>query len=83
MLILVTYDENGGQWDHVAPPMRDAWGPGTRIPLIAIGPTVKRQFIDHTTYDFGSILKTITLRFGAEPVAAADAHANPMTNLLQ
>jgi phospholipase C len=83
MLILVTYDENGGQWDHVPPPHRDRWGPGTRVPLIAIGPTVKRHFIDHTIYDFGSILRTIELRFGAEPVGAPDANANPMTNLLQ
>ena len=44
MLIIVTYDENGGYWDHVPPPVRDRWGPGTRIPLIAIGPTVKRGF---------------------------------------
>ena len=83
MLILVTYDENGGQWDHVAPPRRDRWGPGTRIPLLAIGPTVKRGFVDHTPYDFGSILRTITLRFGADPVADADRFAYPMVNLLQ
>jgi phospholipase C len=83
MLILVTYDENGGQWDHVPPPHRDRWGPGSRVPLIAIGPTVKRHFIDHTTYDFGSILRTIEVRFGADPVGAPDANANPMTNLLQ
>jgi len=37
MLIIITYDENGGQWDHVAPPRRDKWGPGTRVPLIAVG----------------------------------------------
>ncbi len=30
-VIIVTYDENGGQWDHVAPPKIDPWGPGTRI----------------------------------------------------
>jgi phospholipase C len=83
MLILVTYDENGGEWDHVAPPIRDPWGPGTRIPLVAIGPTVKPHFIDHTTYDFGSILRTIELTFGAEPVNERDGTANPMTNLLE
>ena len=83
MLIIVTYDENGGQWDHVAPPRRDRWGPGTRVPLIAIGPTVKRGFIDHTVYDFGSILKTIELRFGADAVGAPDAGATPMLNVLQ
>lgn len=83
LLILVTWDENGGEWDHVAPPPRDAWGPGTRIPLLAIGPTVKRHFIDHTTYDFGSILRTIELTFGAEPVNDRDGIARPMTNLLE
>jgi phospholipase C len=83
MLILITYDENGGEWDHVAPPKRDKWGPGTRIPLIAVGPTVKPRFIDHTSYDFGSILRTIELRFGAEPLASPDANATPMTNLLR
>ncbi len=83
MLILITYDENGGQWDHVPPPRRDRWGPGTRIPLIAVGPTVKPGYIDHTPYDFGSILRTIEVRFGLEPLAAADANAYPMRNLLQ
>ena len=83
LLVIVTYDENGGEWDHVPPPHRDAWGPGTRIPLVAIGPTVKKHFIDHTPYDFGSILRTIELRFGAEPVNDRDGIATPMTNFLQ
>ena len=63
MLILITWDENGGQWDHVPPPRRDRWGPGTRIPLVAVGPTVKHGYIDHTPYDFGSILRTIEVAF--------------------
>ena len=83
LLLIVTYDENGGQWDHVAPPKRDAWGPGTRIPLLLIGPSVKRHFIDHTSYDFGSILHTIELRFGAQPLNARDAQATPMIAALE
>ena len=59
MMIIITSDENGGLWDHVTPPRRDKWGPGTRIPLIVVGPTVKRGYVDHTPYDFGSILRTI------------------------
>jgi phospholipase C len=31
MLVVVTYDENGGFWDHVAPPKGDRWGPGSRV----------------------------------------------------
>ena len=34
--IVITYDENGGRWDHVAPPTADRWGPGTRIPAIIV-----------------------------------------------
>ena len=37
-LVIVTYDENGGYWDHMPPPAgsgwSDRWGPGTRIPAI-------------------------------------------------
>jgi phospholipase C len=63
MLIVVTYDENGGFWDHVAPPKGDRWGPGTRIPAILISPFVKKGYIDHTAYDTTSILRLITRRF--------------------
>lgn len=83
MLILVTYDENGGFWDHVAPPVRDRWGPGSRVPLIAIGPTVRRGFVDHTQYDFGSILRTIEDRFGLEPMGLLDGRNTTLRNLLQ
>ena len=83
MLILIVYDENGGQWDHVPPPRRDKWGPGTRIPLIAVGPAVRQGHIDHTPYDFGSIQRTIEVRFGLEPMNDRDANAYPMRNLLQ
>ena len=63
MLVIVTYDENGGQWDHVAPPKGDRWGPGTRIPAIIISPFAKRGTVDHTQYDTSSILRFITERF--------------------
>jgi acid phosphatase len=55
MLVIVTYDENGGFWDHVAPPKGDRWGPGTRIPAIIVSPFAKRHFVDHTPYDTTSI----------------------------
>jgi acid phosphatase len=63
MLVVVTYDENGGTWDHAAPPKGDRWGPGTRIPAIIISPFAKRGFVDHTPYDTTSILRFITARF--------------------
>jgi acid phosphatase len=64
MLIVVTYDENGGIWDHVAPPRGDRWGPGSRIPAIIVSPFARRGFVDHTMYDTTSILRFLTKRFG-------------------
>jgi acid phosphatase len=81
-LIIVTYDEHGGRWDHVTPPVTGIWGDGARVPGIVIGPLAKRGFIDHTQYDTLSILKTIEDRFGLEPLSALDAQANSLKNSL-
>ena len=77
--IIVTYDENGGFWDHVAPPKGDRWGPGTRIPAIIISPFAKRGYVDHTSYDTTSIIKFITRRFGLDPLPGARANAGDLT----
>lgn len=63
MLVVVTYDEFGGWWDHVAPPKGDRFGPGTRIPALIISPYAKHGTIDHTLYDTTSILRFITHRW--------------------
>jgi phospholipase C len=63
MLVVVTYDENGGFWDHVAPPKGDRWGPGSRVPALIISPFAKRHHVDHTQYDTTSILRFITRRY--------------------
>jgi len=66
MLIVITYDEFGGAWDHVAPPQGDLLGPGARIPALIISPFAKRGTVDHTQYDTESILRLITRRFELE-----------------
>ena len=68
MLIVITYDENGGWWDHVAPPVGDLMGPGTRIPAIIVSPYAKKGFVDHTQYDTGSILRLLDKRFSLAPL---------------
>lgn len=78
--IIVTYDENGGFWDHVTPPKGDRWGPGTRIPTIIISPLAKRGFIDHSTYDTTSIIKFITHRFALEPLPGVRKNAGDLLN---
>lgn len=66
MLVIVTFDENGGWWDHVAPPKGDRWGPGTRIPALVISPYAKKGHVEHTIYDTGSIARFLTRRFKLE-----------------
>jgi phospholipase C len=81
-VIIVTYDENGGFWDHVPPPVVDKWGPGLRVPTLIISPFARRGFVDHTLYDTTSILKMIGTRYGLAPLAQRDAHANDLLNSL-
>jgi acid phosphatase len=66
MVIVVTYDEFGGAWDHVAPPRGDLLGPGARIPALIISPFAKRSAVDHTPYDTASILRLLIRRFDLE-----------------
>ncbi len=74
--VFVTYDDYGGAWDHVAPPVVDQWGPGPRLPLVVISPWAKRGYVDHTPYDTTSILKFIEWRWGLPPLTDRDASAN-------
>ncbi|HEX8784669.1 MAG TPA: acid phosphatase [Telluria sp.] len=60
MVVVVTFDENGGWWDHVAPPKGDRWGPGSRIPAIIVSPFAKKGAVDHNFYDTTSILRFIS-----------------------
>ncbi|MFO1160894.1 MAG: acid phosphatase [Reyranellaceae bacterium] len=86
MLVVVTYDENGGFWDHVPPPSGagwgDRWGPATRIPAIIVSPFAKRGHIDKTTYDTTSILKLITRRFGLEKLPGVRENMGDLTAAL-
>lgn len=74
-VIIITYDENGGRWDHVTPPMMpDGWGLGTRVPGIVISPFARRNTIDSNQYETVSILKLIERRFNLAPLSARDAN---------
>ena len=78
--IIVTWDEYGGFYDHVAPPQIDKYGLGFRVPAIIISPYAKAGYIDHTQYSFESMLKLIEWRFNIPPMTARDAHANNLLN---
>jgi len=80
-LIIVTYDEFGGQWDHVPPPgnpgspvksAHDQWGPGTRIPAFLVSKRFARSGVDHTGHDTTSIIATIEKRFKLDALGTRD-----------
>lgn len=82
-VILITYDENGGSWDHVAPPIMDKWGPGTRVPLIVIAPFAKKHYVDHSYYDTTSILKLIHERYHLAPLTDREARVGDFTGAMK
>ena len=82
-LIIVTFDDAGGFFDHVAPPKIDRFGPGSRVPTIIISPYAKSGFIDHNLYDTTSILKLIETKFALEPLGSRDAGSGDLLNALK
>jgi phospholipase C len=74
-LLVVVYDEHGGFYDHVSPPpldIDDGSGYATygiRVPALVVGPRVAQQ-VSHEHFDHTSLIKTILLRFAADPVRA-------------
>ena len=71
-VVILTYDENGGFWDHVPPPVADRWGPGTRVPALVFSPFA-RGGVDSTVYDTTAILKLIETRWNLAPLGTRDA----------
>jgi acid phosphatase len=92
-VVMITYDEFGGQWDHASPPgtsggaggPHDQWGPGTRIPAILISPAFNHSGVDHTEHDTTSVMATIEHWKGLPPTSNSnrDARANDMGTAVQ
>jgi phospholipase C len=78
--IIVTWDDYGGFYDHVPPPPIDKYGLGFRMPAIIISPYAKSGYIDHTQYQFESILKFIEWRFNLPSLTDRDRNANNILN---
>jgi hypothetical protein len=76
-VIFVCYDEHGGLYDHVAPPVIDRWGPGLRVPFMVISPWSKKSFVDHNQYETVSMLAFIEQVYNLPPLNTRDANALP------
>jgi phospholipase C len=80
--ILVTVDESGGYWDSGYIQILDAFGDGTRIPLIAVSPFAKKGAVDHSYTDHVSILKFIEANWRLDPLSerSRDHLPNPIAD---
>ena len=78
--IVITWDDYGGFYDHVPPPQIDQYGEGFRVPTLVISPWAKPHYIDHTEYEFGSLLRLAEVNFNLPTLGGRDKTANDMMN---
>jgi len=78
--IVITWDDYGGFYDHVAPPQVDQSGLGFRVPALVISPYAKHNYIDHTQYEFSSMLSLAEHTFNLPTLGARDLTSNDMNN---
>ncbi|MGG1401645.1 alkaline phosphatase family protein [Bacillus salipaludis] len=84
--IIVTYDEGGGFFDHIAPPTvtpnaDGLQGDGPRIPAMVISPYAKENYVSHVQYDHASVLKFLEWNYGLPALNSKDANANNMLDM--
>jgi len=76
--ILITWDDYGGFYDHVAPPQVDALGLGFRVPCIVVSPYAKKGFVNHSQYEHSSLCKLAETVFGLPTMSNRDAMSGDM-----
>ena len=93
-MLLITYDEHGGFFDHVPPPTNpdddtlakygiDGFQQmGFRVPAIVIGPYAKQNYVSSVQYDHTSALKHLQTAFGLEPLNARMNNANDLSDCI-
>ena len=77
--VFIVWDDFGGSYDHVTPPVLDAFGLGPRVPLLIVSPYAKKGYISNTQYEFSSVLKFIEERFGLPALGDRDTNANDLS----
>jgi phospholipase C len=85
--IIVVWDDWGGFYDNVPPPLTDHWGGlGFRVPMLLLSPyavkgsTSQGGYISHTPYEFGSILKFVEDTFNLGSLGKTDARATSIVD---
>jgi phospholipase C len=73
--VFVQWDDWGGLYDHVPPPLADYDGLGFRVPLIVISPYAKQNYVSHVQYETTSVLRFAEDLFGLDQLTKADHRA--------
>jgi phospholipase C len=81
-MVILTWDDWGGYYDHVAPPPRRTGAYGIRVPLLVISPYARRSYVAHTVYSFESVLKTAEVLWHLAPLTDQDRTAHDMLDSL-
>jgi phospholipase C len=87
-LLVISYDEHGGFYDHVPPPTTQDERPefqqmGFRVPTVVVGPTVRKGCVVSNRFDHTSIIKTLVTRYGIQsPNVRVDA-AKDLSSCIQ
>ena len=82
--LFLVWDDWGGVYDHVDPPVVERWKDGTpfryghRVPCIVISPYARPGYVSHTIHSHVSLLRFAETIFGLEPLTERDAHASDM-----
>jgi phospholipase C len=76
--IFVVWDDWGGWYDHVAPPILDRMGLGFRVPLIVISPYARRGYVSHVQHEFGSLLRFAEDAFALPSLDTTDARSDAL-----
>ena len=79
--LVLSYDENGGFYDHLAPPRVDGLGLGFRVPAIVVSPFSKAGHVSSSIYEHCSSLALVERTFGLRPLADRDAAADPFEDV--
>jgi len=78
--IFITWDDWGGWYDHVPPPIYGSYEMGFRVPLIVVSPYAKRGYVSYVQHEFGSIIHFVESTYGLGTLGYTDARADDLAD---
>jgi phospholipase C len=87
-VIILTWDDYGGYYDHVAPTQVDQLGYGFRVPLLVISPYAHASdhpnnvHISHDKLEFSSVLKLAEQAYALPSLGRRDTSAGDLMQML-